>query len=250
MPKVKIEKSIGLNGVNKPNDVLLIKTRLIELGFDWLTADSQMGPATVDAIRLFQAIKNGSDTVKTIKSDGLIDVNGDTKRWLEAANAPRWQRMPAGSKAEGYINDEIADTSDNHDFGTNWLADTLRDTGATYREDFLKTNPNASLFRINDASVPRGGDTPDHAGHESGLNCDVKLPHKDGGAGGIKVSNSKYDREAMRAIIKAFRKQKLAELVYLNDTKLINEGLCRPASGHDDHAHFKIFPPIRIADQS
>jgi len=32
---------------------------LIELGFDWLTADEAIGLVTVDAIRLFQAIVNG-----------------------------------------------------------------------------------------------------------------------------------------------------------------------------------------------
>jgi hypothetical protein len=34
------------------------------------------------AIRLFQAIKNGFDTDKIAKNDGLINVDGDTHRWL------------------------------------------------------------------------------------------------------------------------------------------------------------------------
>jgi len=248
MPKVAIKKSVGLKGVNKSEDVVVIKKRLIELGFDWLTADEAIGPVTVDAIRLFQAIKNGFDTVKIIKNDGLINVDGDTHRWLQAANAPHWQKMPAGSKAQGFVNDEVTDTSDNHDFGTGWLAETLRETGASYRDDFLKTHSDTALLRINDASKPRGGDTSMHAGHQSGLVCDIRLPRKDGGVGGIEVTSPNYDRAAMRAIIKAFRKQKLADRVLLNDTTLIGERLCRPAAGHHDHAHFEIFPPVREMD--
>jgi len=52
----------------------------------------------------------------------------------------------------------------------------------------------------------------------------------------------------MRAIIKAFRKQKLADRVLLNDATLVGEGLCRPAAGHHNHAHFEIFPPVREMD--
>ena len=248
MPKVTIKKSVGLKGVNNAEDVVIIKKRLIELGFDWLTADDKIGPVTVDDIRLFQAIKNGSDTVKVTKNDGLINVDGDTHRWLQAANAPHWQLMPAGSKAQGFINDEVGDTSDNHDFGTDWLADTLRDAGANYRDDFLKTHSDAALLRINDTSKPRGGDTSMHVGHESGLVCDIRLPRKDGAVGGITVTSPNYDRAAMRAIIKAFKKQKRADRVLLNDATLANEGLCRPAAGHHNHAHFEIFPPIREMD--
>jgi len=248
MPAVTIQSSVGLNGVNKPNDVLTIKTRLIELGFDWLTADQAMGPLTVKTIQLFQAIKNGFDIVAMSKNDGLVNVGGSTHLWLQAANAPRWTRMPAGSKEEGYINDEVNDASDNHDFGTNWLADTLRDAGAIYREEFLESNPKASLLRINDTSRPMGGDTPMHVGHESGLVCDIRLPRKDGGAGGIVVKSKTYHRDAMRAIIKAFRRQPLADRVLLNDLVLINEGLCRAATGHDNHAHFEIRPPVRVLD--
>ncbi|HQU84758.1 MAG TPA: peptidoglycan-binding domain-containing protein [Pyrinomonadaceae bacterium] len=246
MPKVVISKSVGLKGVNDSGDVLKIKKRLIELGFNWLTADDKVGPDTVSAIKLFQGIKNGFDVVVNVKNDGLVNVGGDTHRWLEAKNAPRWIKMPAGSKAEGYVNDEVADTSDNHDFGTNWLAETLRDAGADYRDGFHNANPKAALLRVNDASRPRGGDTPMHAGHETGLVCDIRLPRKDGGVGGITVSDAAYDRNTMRAIIKAFRKQKLADRVLLNDPVLIGEGLCRSAAGHHNHAHFEIHPPERI----
>jgi hypothetical protein len=248
MPKVEISGSVGLHGENKPDNVKAVKKRLIELGFDWLKADETVGPMTVETIQLFQAIKNGFDKVNVKKNDGLVEMDGDTHRWLQAANAPRWLRMPAGSKDQGFVNDEVADTSDNHDFGTDWLANTLTAAGARYLNDFLKSNPTAAALTINDTSKPRGGDTSMHAGHESGLVCDIRLPRKDGGVGGITVTSPNYHRVAMRAMIKAFRKQDLADRVFLNDTVLINEGLCRAAAGHHNHAHFEIRPAIREMD--
>lgn len=248
MPKVTIAKSVGHGGKNNADDVIVIKKRLIALGFNWLVPDEKAGPLFVDTIKLFQAIKNGLDTVKTLKNDGLIDAGGDTNRWLEAANAPRWKMMSKGSKAEGFVNREVGNLSDNHDFGTDWLDDALKATGAEYRAAFLGANPTASPITVNDASRPQGGDTPHHAGHESGLTCDVYLPRKDGESGGITVRSSGYHRVAMRAMIRAFRKHALADRVFLNDPVLIGEGLCRPASGHDNHAHFEIKQPIRQTD--
>lgn len=249
MPKIEIQNSVGLDGVNNESDTLIVQKRLIELGFDWLQADGKVGPQTTNAIKLFQAMKNGLNNVSNAKNDGLINVGGATHLWLEAKNAPRWQLMPAGSKEDGYINVEVtSQTWDNHDYGCDWLAETLKDTGAYYRDSYIAENPFAALFSVNDVSIPQGGDTPDHSGHESGLACDVQLPHKNGNAGGITVSSFEYDRDAMRAMLIAFKKQNLYDRVYLNDTTLQNEGLCRYASGHYDHAHFEIKPPIIETD--
>ena len=242
---VTIGSSVGLNGTNNPADVLAVKTRLVELGFDFITADAVMGPSTVKAIRLFQAIKGGLTVINPQQLDGRVDINGETIKWLQAANAPRWMRMPAGSKAEGFVNDNIADVADKHDFGTNWMADTLSATGATYRDEHLSSQPGAALLHINDTSLPEVGDTPAHAEHEAGLQSDIRLPHKDG-VGGIKVSSvGIYDQNAMRAMIQAFLKQKLARRVLLNDTTLMSEGLCHHAGGHDNHAHLEIKAPAR-----
>ena len=239
-----IASSVGLNGTNNAADVLAVKTRLVELGFNFIAADSQVDAMTIRAIKVFQAAKNGMNSLNT--SDGKVDVNGDTIKWLSAVNAPRWTKLPAGSKAEGYVNDNVADLGDHHDFGTNWMADTLKATGATYKTDHLTAHPNAALLHINDTSLPQGGDTPAHEGHEAGMASDIRLPRKNGSVGGIVVKSPEYDREAMRAMLKAFNKQALARRVFLNDQKLIDEGLCHHAGGHDNHAHFDIKPPQRV----
>lgn len=61
----------------------------------------------------------------------------------------------------------------------------------------------------------------------------------------ITVASTDYDRVAMRAMIIAFRDQPLASRVLLSDTVLVNEGLCRAAQGHLNHAHFEVGPPAR-----
>ena len=126
------------------------------------------------------------------------------------------------------------------------MADTLSATGATYKEKFLATHPNAALLHINDTSLPQGGDTPVHHGHEAGLASDIRLPRKNGNVGGIVVTDQAFDRAAMRALIQAFRAQPMASRVFLNDETLIHEGLCQAVAGHDNHAHFEIKPPVRV----
>lgn len=239
-----ISNSVGLNGTNHPADVLAVKTRLVELGFGFMSAGSQMDALTIKAIKVFQAAKNGANSLNG--SDGRVDVNGDTLKWLQAVNAPRWIQFPAGSAAAGFVNDNIADLADKHDFGTQWMAETLSATGASYKAAHLSAHPGAALLHINDTSLPTGGDTPVHVGHEAGLASDIRLPRKDGGVGGIIVSSGAYDRAAMRAILQAFHRQALAQRVFLNDQTLIAEGLCRHAGGHDNHAHFEIKPPARV----
>jgi hypothetical protein len=246
MPVITLQGSVGSNGKNNPNDVIVVKTRLMALGFDWLLPDdTKAGPLTIHTIKLFQAIKNSHNTVEIAHNDGLIEPRGETKQWLEASNAPHWKRMSRGSKAEGYLNDEVVDDSDNHDFGTDWLEGVIKAVAADYRDGFLSAHPNAALLTVNDTSVPRGGNTPDHVGHEAGLACDLKLPRTDGEAGGVVVGASLYDRAAARAILLAFHRQKLFSRAFLNDNTLITEGLCQHLSGHDNHIHVEIKAPVR-----
>jgi peptidoglycan hydrolase-like protein with peptidoglycan-binding domain len=247
VPAITISNSVGHGATNKAADVKKIKQRLIDLGFGWLTADSVVGPETVNAIKLFQAIKNGFQTVDRPQNDGRVDPDGLTLAWMNARNAPQWVSMPKGSPAEGFFNAELADTSDNHDFGVSWLEETLRAAAAVYRASHIAANPRAALLTFNDFSQPRGGPTPDHATHQTGLCCDLLLARKDGKAGGISFTDPKYDRAATRSQIQALLAQPLALRVLFNDPVLASEGLCIEVDGHHHHLHFDIKPPARLA---
>jgi N-acetylmuramoyl-L-alanine amidase len=246
-PVLDIKERVSKTSTNG-DDIFAVKKRLIDLGYDWLTLNKKMDSATVDAIKLFQTIIAGNNA---ISGDGIIDVGKNTHQWLQAVNAPRWQTMPAGSRAEGFFNFELTDTKDTHDFGTDWIADTIKAAGAHYRDNYLKLMPRAALFTINDVSLPHGGDTPDHDGHEAGLACDVQLPKNDGNAGGINLTipaqKALYDRNAARGILRALWAQPQMSKIFFNDDDLIAEGLCSRLKGHDHHIHFQIKPPARGA---
>ncbi len=235
-----LQASVGRGGTNNPQDVAALKDRLRELGFDWLRPGQTMDADTIQAIKLFQSIVQGHQVVL---GDGRVDVPGPTYRWLQDSNAPRWQTMPTGSRAEGFYNAELADTSDHHDYGTNWLANTITAAAAHYRDNYLGGHSRAALLTVNDTSLPHGGRTPDHSGHQTGLCCDLRLPRKDGRAGGITWRDTRsYDQAAARAQLQALRAQPLVSLVYFNDPVLIRAGLCRAYRGHDNHIHFQIRP--------
>lgn len=241
---INLSGSVGSGGVNKEADVKAVKKRLHELGYTWVgdPDNKTITTGTIQAIKLFQSIIAGRST---LAGDGRIDLGGPTHRWLQAANAPVWKTMPASDPSIGFVNQEKDETHDDHDFGTDWLAETIKKIAKDYHETHRNANPSAAPFALNDISRPHGGDTPDHAGHETGLMCDVFLPRKDGKFGGIDFTSPNFDRNAARALIKSMRKQKLVRAVFFNDPQLIREGLCSHASGHHHHIHFEINPPVR-----
>lgn len=240
-----IANSVGHNGVNQPDDVRRVKERLATLGFHFFPDTPKVEPGVIHAIKLFQSIISGRNRVAGV--DGRVDVGLKTAECLWAGNAPTWCLMP--DEGEGFVNFERYDTSDTHDYGTNWLAAFLVGAGARYQNQYRSTNTTAAKLTINDVSLPEGGDTPDHAGHETGLACDLRLPRTDGSAGGISsVANAAYDRAAMRAQLTSLRSQPLFKRALFNDAVLIDEGLCAHHRGHDDHVHVEIQPPSAIRE--
>lgn len=244
---ITLSASVGVNGVNKSDDVKKVQERLIELGFGFFgAATGQLDEKgkLVHAIHLFQSIKDGK---QTFSGDGRVDPNGGTLKWLNATNAPRWKKLTASGT--GFVNVEAGETTDYHDWGTKWLDDTLIAAGQAFQNSYLATHT-SSLLTINDASWPEGASTPDHGGHETGLSCDIRLPQKGvtGAAAGNRTVNSPdYDQDATRALLKALRAQPLADhgAIYLQDKVLITEGLCIDEKDHLDHIHFQIKPPAR-----
>jgi hypothetical protein len=237
--RLNLSSSVGQGGKNEPQDVVAVKNRLADLGFP-IARDSTVNSNTVSIIKLFQSIIKG-DT--QIIGDGRVDVNGPTHKFLQVANAPQWLEMPNGSREEGFINFDNQQ-GDSHDFGVNWMIETIQAASQNYLT-YLSGHPNAALIQTNDLSKSMGGFTSAHATHQTGLSCDIRLPRKDGKAGGIVWSDDLFDREAMRAMLKAIRAQPKYKIsrIFFNDERLMAEGLCAHAAGHDNHAHIDIVPP-------
>jgi hypothetical protein len=240
--------SVGKGGTNDPADLTALRDHLVALGYDWLAGGSGDDAGLRETINLIQSIRAGRDA---LRGDGRLDVPGTTYEWLRAANAPRWQLMPAGGAGQGFHNFELADTKDTHDYGTDWMAGTIRDAGVWYRDNYLASHSSAAPLTINDVSLPRGGNTPDHDGHETGLSCDCRLPRTDGNTGGVThASTGDYDQDATRAMLQAIRHQPMVTRMLFNDADLIRGGLCKRASGHDNHFHFDVGPLAPVVDYS
>ncbi|MEM9805634.1 MAG: hypothetical protein AAF959_10170 [Cyanobacteria bacterium P01_D01_bin.56] len=241
--KLNLSSSVGSGGANRPSDVQQVRERLIALGYQF-AGDSYA--KLVNAIRLFQAIISGRTTVRGM--DGRVDVNGRTQRFLEAANAPQWMMMPARGK--GFYNFEVIEQiNDDHDYGIDWMSNVIRAAGIHYDLAYRKNNPKIAPIAINDVSLPEGGDTMDHGGHETGNAGDISLPHLGGDFGGIQWSSTGiYDRAATKAILQALRAQPWVNKakLYFNDPVLVGQGLCISFRGHDNHIHFEVLAPSQI----
>jgi hypothetical protein len=235
---ISLTGSVGRGGVNKPQEVIAVKKRMRDLGYDWVGDSAQVTTGFIAAINLFQSIIRGDETVD---GDGRIDIGAATHRWLQAKNAPVWKLMPKSDPSINFVNRELRDTDDKHDFGASWLFDAILEIAREYH----RTSPGSAPFTINDVSLPHGGDTKHHGGHETGLMCDVYLPRTDGRSGDIDMDSHLFDRNATRALLKAINKHPLMDTVLFNDKTLRGEGLCNFAPEHHHHIHFKISPPVR-----
>ncbi len=244
---ITLAGTVGENSSNNSSDVLAIKSRLADLGFRVArgsTADSSL----LEAIKLFQAIVYDEKDVDEV--DGKIDVDGKTHQALQKSYAPRWQEMLPGSVQAGFLNSDYLAKQDSGDFGTTWMVKAIQAAGLIYQNNYLQSHPNASLIAVNDISKSSGGKFSPHAEHQVGLCCDLYLPRIDGNSGGgITVNDPSYDRDAMRAMLESFHLQTAHPVVevFLSDDFLKNQNingiqLCRPASGHKDHAHVRIRP--------
>ncbi|RMG10516.1 MAG: hypothetical protein D6731_17305 [Planctomycetota bacterium] len=235
--------SVGRGGKNDPKDALQVSVRLVALGY--LEQPVYGASRRLDAaLSLFEAVTLGRRRVAGVR--GLVAPGSELERWLESARAPRWVPLPG--RGEGFVSFD-RQQGDDHGYGTSWLVETLFAAGAHYERAYRRQHPGAALMQINDASLRQGGDTPDHLGHETGLDLDVRLPTRSGAAG-TTVSSAAYDRAAARAMLRAFRAQPLVRRILFSDPALVREGLCVSARGHDNHFHVEIRPPSRAGAAS
>ena len=100
---------------------------------------------------------------------------------------------------------------------------------------------------VGDASYEHGGNIPDHATHEIGMDVDLRIIRKAGNqcSFGTTYRLAAYDRAATRQLIQAIRAAAPGhvKLIYFNDPVLIAEGLATHYPNHDDHLHVRYCEP-------
>lgn len=244
-----LQRPVGPRQPNRREDVLAVQTRLQELGFQ-MEADGSFGNQTKNALQVYEAMLRGTDNVSQMS--GRIQPNSDLFRVMASEDAPRWSRMP--TSGPGLVNQD----TDGFSYGSERLAEVLRDAGQTYQNNYLQANPNAALMSLNDASIRNGGDNHDHATHENGLDMDIRLPTKSGGAG-TRVGASDYDRQATYAMVKALASDSRVERILITDATLRrmardnNEPWAAKVQDggpvHRDHLHVDVSPPPSLVER-
>lgn len=221
-----------------------LQRRLAALGFrqggsttnhgQLLVVNGTYGDDTRQAVRLFQSLELLNGNEGTLGGDGifgrqsLTELNGITVPLL-------WEDVGArGGVDYACPATEVADGYGTPDLGT-VLGQMATVAG-------------------NDASNPAGGNHPDHASHETGVDVDIALPRTDNGGcagspgyGQTTVAAAVYDRNTMRQILRRAIDSGATTRRWLNDAVLQGEthngaALCTQAGGHDDHLHVRIDP--------
>jgi hypothetical protein len=93
----------------------------------------------------------------------------------------------------------------------------------------------------NDISYQHGGDHPDHATHEKGMDVDIRLIRTDKAqcSYGCEISQSCYWRAGTQTLCNKLREAAPGHVaaIYFNDQSVINSGCSSYVSGHHNHIH-------------
>jgi hypothetical protein len=96
---------------------------------------------------------------------------------------------------------------------------------------------------VGDLSREHGGDTPEHASHEVGLDVDIRTMVKGASACNTRAYwwSSNYDRAATRTLVQKIRAAAPGhvKLIFFNDPVLRREGLTTYYAAHDEHLHVR-----------
>jgi murein endopeptidase len=199
------KREIGPTSINDYYDIFCVQDRLSELGFKGRYVQLAVGPVvppedddelfdlveanqqrarripqplnvnglwtedTKSAIQTFQTVLSGANGVHDTQT-ATISPGSNAIKWLNATNAPRWSKLPATGTGWASV-----DNGQNHDWGSQWMQAIINTAGTTISNDALVQGFEApyKVIQINDLSVPCGGVTAAHHGHQSGLNLDV-----------------------------------------------------------------------------
>jgi penicillin-insensitive murein endopeptidase len=92
-------------------------------------------------------------------------------------------------------------------------------------------------FGVGDISLAGGGVTPDHGGHRSGLDVDIRLLRNDGLEQPVTWRDLQYDQAATGKLIDLFRALAPVITVIFNDPEI---PFAFRAVKHDDHFHLTL----------
>jgi hypothetical protein len=108
--------SVGENGKNNSEDVMLVQKRLRELGYPGKDAVGQCGVETIKAVKFFQVF-NCSLKMDYYKFDGRIDPKGKTEEKLFSKQPEKYKEIEKGDEKDiqADVKDSIQKAKDGTD---------------------------------------------------------------------------------------------------------------------------------------
>jgi peptidoglycan hydrolase-like protein with peptidoglycan-binding domain len=208
-----------------------------------LAVDGIIGPMTRSATRTFQQRSR-------LAVDGIVGPR--TEAALIAAGASR----PPGSATSpstspgpaSAVNVELplsglgfysydrtsAVNGQPHQFGRRDTIDAIKAIGAAWH----KEHPSGPRIGVGHISLKGGGDTPSHAGHETGLEVDLRPVRSDGAEAPVTIHDSKYSHDLTKQLVEIIRANRIlpVSLILFNDTKISG---VREEDNHHHHLHVR-----------
>ena len=130
------------------------------------------------------------------------------------------------------------------------MNDAIQKTGMAYKVKAMRVNNPPPLW-IRDMSSAKGGPTPGHKSHQTGIDIDMRLPLlPPKTAQWDKLAGHNYTKlfhfDAAVAQLEAIKLMMNAQYVFFNDPRLIKKNLCTRQKNHGNHYHIRIKPPMRL----
>ena len=206
-----------------------------------LTTDGIVGPLTRSAIRSFQAQKGLAvdGIVGPVTEVALIAAGAGRPPGAGTAPAPgtslpypnvNRELPPSGPGFYSYM--RTAGDGRSHQYGRAETIQAIQAIAAAWH----RAHPQGPQIGIGHISLRGGGDTPDHAQHETGLEVDIRPVRNDGQHAGVTISDPRYSRALTQKLVDLIHANRVLSVykILFNDSSVSNVS---PASGHDNHLH-------------
>lgn len=209
-----------------------------------LATDGISGPLTRSAIRSFQ-------TSKRLAADGIVGPITEAALIAAGASQPPGAGStptpaPRGGSGDTGVTVELplsgpgfysydrtsAVNGQPHQFGRRATIDAIKAIGAAWQ----RAHPRGPRIGIGHISLRGGGDTPSHAGHETGLEVDVRPMRSDGAEAAVTIYDAKYSRALTQEVVDLFRANRILSVSRILFNDLAIPGV-RQADNHHHHLH-------------
>ena len=223
----RIGASVGQDGVNKHDDVLIVQTLLnknahMVESIGRVPEDGNFDASTGRAIIAFQ-----HDVVRIATPDGRVDPNGRTFRTL-LGDVPHGATV-AFVELPGAGNGYYLYSNQDKQWGTPSAIQSIQ----VLAESLIKAG---ITIGVGDISYANGGRMPPHASHRRGIDVDIRPQRTDGTHAAVYIGDPHYSQANTRKIVEELHKDENLSFIFFNDKKF--DGV-RFYVGHDNHLHVR-----------